>query len=138
MDGGPIVTPFQTPSVATESLPYVHRLRLSGLVLSSRLTQADEPSSRNLRFSAIMILTNSRYSFRHSHCDISTMSLPVCFCRTLLPTNNLLSCRSFGMNFSPVTFSAHNHSTSELLHSLNEWLLLSQHPGCLPPVAHPF
>ena len=39
---------------------------------------------------------------------------------------------SFGGTFQPRTFSAQGLSTSELLRTpLNEWLLLSQHPGCL-------
>ena len=36
--------------------------------------------------------------------------------------------RSFGDTLSPGTFSAQSHSTSELLRTLEWWLLLSQHP----------
>ena len=85
-----------------------------GLALAPDLPWADEPSPRNLRFSAIMI-----YSFRHSHSNTVHRSFRYDFTPySTLPYHCLLTIPSFGCVLSPVIFSAQSHSTSELLRTL--------------------
>ena len=82
-----------------------------GLALAPGLPWADEPAPRNLRFSAITILT--QFSLL-----IPAFSLPYCpplLSLRLLPVRNaplpsrLLYCLSFGYMLSPVTSSARRH-----------------------------
>ena len=71
-------------------------------------------------------------SFRHSLFHAVHSSLHFCFLPHAMLLYRSLRILSFGGTFQPRTFSAQGLSTSELLrYSLNEWLLLSQHPGCL-------
>ena len=71
-----------------------------GLALAPGLPWADEPSPRNLRFSAIMIaLARTSPCIRRS--PTKSKDFP-----------------SFGYMLSPVIFSAQIHSTSELLRTL--------------------
>ena len=90
-----------------------------GLTLAPGLPGADEPSSRNLRLSANMILTYFALLIPAFSLPYSPRPLPL----PLHPVwNALLPCikciPSFGTDFSPVKFSAQGHSTSELLRTL--------------------
>ena len=71
-----------------------------GLALAPGLPWADEPSPRNLRFSAIVLPIVLHPVF--------DAPLPLL----------LLAIPSFGYMLSPVIFSAQGHSTSELLRTL--------------------
>ena len=89
-----------------------------GLTLAPDLPGADEPSSRNLRLSAFMIHIN-----RATHSGIltsvqSTRASAHVSPRTQRSPTNPYGFPSFGVMFSPVTFSAQSHSTSELLRTL--------------------
>ena len=91
-----------------------------GLTLAPDLLGADEPSSKNLRLSANMILTYfslliPAFSLLHSPPPLSLQLLPVQ--NALLPRRSR-AIPSFGVDFSPVKFSAQDHSTSELLRTL--------------------
>ena len=67
----------------------------------------------------MMILTYSRYSFRHSHFCKLHSRLRYCFSAyTTLPYPALTCSLSFGLYLSPVKFSAQRRSTSELLRTL--------------------
>ena len=89
------------------------------LTLAPGLPRADEPTPRNLRFSAITILTQfslliPAFSLLHS-----PRVLPL----TLHPSaerspTQYNYCLSFGFVLSPVKSSAQLHSTSELLRTL--------------------
>ena len=90
-----------------------------GLALASGLPWADEPAPRNLRFSAITILTQfslliPAFSLLYSPHLLPLMLLPVH--NAPLPSKNY--CLRFGYMLSPVKSSAQRHSTSELLRTL--------------------
>jgi hypothetical protein len=92
-----------------------------GLTLGPDLPRADEPSSGNLRLSTDRILTY----LLATHTGILTSNRstnPSGLASSLLersPTTlDLSRIRSFGRSFSPGTFSAQSHSTSELLRTL--------------------
>ena len=110
------------------SIAYAFRPRLrSRLTLSGRAFLRKPWAFGGGGFSPLF-----RYSYRHSHFKRSTSpsglaSQPL----ERSPTTVRRTVRSFGDTFSPSTFSAQSHSTSELLHLFKWWLLLSQHPGCL-------
>jgi len=93
-----------------------------GLGLGPGLPWADEPSPGNLRLTAGRILTCLlAYSCRHSHFSSVHMSLQSCFCpmRTLpYPRHSRCRAAASVLDFSPVTFSAQSHLTSELLRTL--------------------
>ena len=90
-----------------------------GLALAPGLPWADEPSPRNLRFSAIMI----SHIILATHSGILTRILSTralartspCIRRSPTKSNDF---PSFGYMLSPVIFSAQIHSTSELLRTL--------------------
>ena len=89
--------------------------------LSSGLPRADEPAPRNLRFSAIAILTQFSLLIPAFSLVCRPRLLPL----SLHPAHNaplpriLKVCSlSFGCTFSPVKSSAQLHSTSELLRTL--------------------
>jgi hypothetical protein len=90
-----------------------------GLTLAPDLLGADEPSSKNLRLSANMILTYfalliPAFSLLYCPPALSLRFQPVQ--NALLPT--LSSSQASVYDFSPVEFSAQGHSTSELLRTL--------------------
>ena len=91
----------------------------SGLTLASGLPRADEPAPRNLRFSAIAILTQ----FSLLIPAFSLVYSPRLLSLTLHPgtersPTQYKYCLSFGLVLSPVKSSAQLHSTSELLRTL--------------------
>ena len=91
-----------------------------GFGLGPDLPWADEPSPGTLRLSAGLILTDlfathtGILTSRRSSKPLSPPSPP----RERSPTIPL-GIQSFGGQFSPVTFSAQRHSTSELLRTLS-------------------
>ncbi len=92
-----------------------------GLGLGPGLPWADEPSPGNLGFTAGRILTCLlAYSCQHSLFLSVHRSLRYGFCpiRTLPDPARDARCQSFGTMLSPVTSSAQNHLTSELLRTL--------------------
>ena len=96
-----------------------------GLTLAPGLLGADEPSSKNLRLSANMILTYFSLLIPAFSLEYSPPLLPLRLRPVFdAPLPYPLDIPSFGYMLSPVTFSAQGHSTSELLRTL----LMS---GCL-------
>ena len=106
-----------------------------GLTLGPDLPWADEPSPGNLRLSMAWILTMLSLLIP----AFSLLSRPAVFSVYLLPT---IECSSTTFIFlwksaisvyslAPVIFRATSLDQWAITHSLNEWLLLSQHPGCL-------
>ena len=89
------------------------------LGLGPDLPWADEPSPGNLglstcRFLACISLLIPAFSLLHRPHVLSVMLLPVHYAPLPLLTQPVASVAGF----SPVTYSAHNHSTSELLRTL--------------------
>ena len=93
-----------------------------GLGLGPDLPWADEPSPGNLRFSADKILTCLFvYLYQHSPlCALHSASRRGFPAHTMLPYHSQLRCESKAsvLCFSPVSFSAQNPWTSELLRTL--------------------
>ena len=85
-----------------------------GLALAPGLPWADEPSPRNLRFSAIMIPYSGILS-RVQSTSPSDLASPRTRRSPTIPRGIL----SFGYVLRPVIFSAQGHSTSELLRTLS-------------------
>ena len=108
-----------TAAQVQESLPVVHRLRLSvGLALGPDLPRADEPSSGNLGFSVRGILTHVPLLTPAFSLPCSPHLLPVMLLRTWNAPLPSLGIHSFGSMLSPGILSAQSHSTSELLRTL--------------------
>ena len=133
----PLLRPltFFKVSVVQEFQPAVHQIRLLGLSLGPDLPWADEPSPGNLRLSMAWILTMLSLLIP----AFSLLSRPHIFPVMLRPT---IECSSTTYIFlyksaisvyslAPVIFRATSLDQWAITHSLNEWLLLSQHPGCL-------
>ena len=106
-----------------------------GLSLGPDLPWADEPSPGNLRLSTGRILTFLSLLIP----AFSLLSRPAVLSVYLRPT---IECSSttyillykFAISvdsLAPVIFRATSLDQWAITHSLNEWLLLSQHPGCL-------
>ena len=90
-----------------------------GLTLAPGLLGADEPSSKNLRFSANMILTYFSLLIPAFSLVYSPQPLPLLLHPSIQRSPTMHYCiPSFGVDFSPVEFSAQGHSTSELLRTL--------------------
>ncbi len=112
------------PHAVPECSPVVHRLPPSGCGLGpTNPTRTDLPSEpfdfRRSRFSLEL-----RYSCQHSHSRPLQLRLPLSLLRwrdALLPLTELPSSQSLTsvLGFSPVPFSAHARSTSELLRTLS-------------------
>ena len=90
-----------------------------GLALAPDYLEADEPSFKNLRLSAITILTQFSLLIPAFSLVYSPPLLPL----RLLPIHNaplpsIIYCLRFGYTLSPVKSSAQRHSTSELLRTL--------------------
>ena len=94
-----------------------------GLSLGPDLPWADEPSPGNLRLSTALSSASSS----------NALALPSPYYRMLL--YHLLSFNNKSVisvySLAPVIFRANSLDQWAVTHSLNEWLLLSQHPGCL-------
>ena len=109
----------QRVSVVLESPPVVHRLRLYVLGLGPDLPWADEPSPGNLglstaMFLALLSLLIPAFSLLHRPRLLPVPLQPMHYAPLPLLTEPEASV----VCFSPVTSSAHNHSTSELLRTL--------------------
>ena len=92
----------------------------SGLTLAPDYLGADEPSSKNLRLSAMQILTAFALLIPAFSLLYTPQPLALLFLRVYnAPLPSILRrCLSFGVRFSPVKFSAQRRSTSELLRTL--------------------
>ena len=106
-----------------------------GLALGPDLPWADEPSPGNLRFSTGRILTFlslliPAFSLLPRPHVLPVMLLPTTECSSTTYTFLYKSAISV-YNLAPVIFGATSLDQWAITHSLNEWLLLSQHPGCL-------
>jgi hypothetical protein len=112
------------------SFDYAFRPRLR-----SRLTLGGRAFPRNpWAFGGQDSHLSFRYSYRHSHFHSLHTAFQLCFSANgTLPYH--VSIHSFGVRFSPVTFSAQRHSTSELLRTLSmvaaskptSWLSVQRH-----------
>ena len=106
-----------------------------GLTLGPDLPWADEPSPRNLRLSTAKILTLlslliPAFSLLSRPAVLSVNLRPTIECSST--THILLYEFAISVNsLAPVIFRATSLDQWAITHSLNEWLLLSQHPGCL-------
>ena len=106
-----------------------------GLALGPDLPWADEPSPGNLRFSTARILTLlslliPAFSLLSRPQILSVLLRPTIECSST--THTLLHESAISVNsLAPVIFRATPLDQWAITHSLNEWLLLSQHPGCL-------
>ena len=108
---------------------------LFSLTLGPDLPWADEPSPGNLRLSMAWILTMlslliPAFSLLSRPHILSIMLRPTIECSS---TTYIFLCKSAISVYSlaPVIFRATSLDQWAITHSLNEWLLLSQHPGCL-------
>ena len=106
-----------------------------GLALGPDLPWADEPSPGNLRFSTAKILTLlslliPAFSLLSRPAVLSIYLRPTIECSS---TTYIFLCKfAISVNsLAPVIFRATSLDQWAITHSLNEWLLLSQHPGCL-------
>ena len=79
----------------------------------------------------MQILTAFALSFRHSHFSPLHSRLLLFLAYTTLPYNTLLYCLSSVSGLAPLNSPRKDARPVTCAHSLNEWLLLSQHPGCL-------
>jgi hypothetical protein len=97
------------------SFDYAFRPRLR-----SRLTLGGRSFPRNpWAFGGGDSHPSFRYSYRHSHFHTLHSTFQYCFsAHGTLPYHCISAIQSFGVQFSPVTFSAQRHSTSELLRTL--------------------
>ena len=106
-----------------------------GLALGPDLPWADEPSPGNLRLSTARILTLlslliPAFSLLLRPAVLSVNLRPTTECSST--THILLYEFAISVNsIAPVIFRATSLDQWAITHSLNEWLLLSQHPGCL-------
>src|ERR1039458_949624 len=122
-----------------EYQPVVHRLRLSASpelpIYPGRISLPQEPLGLRRRgFSPL-----SRYSYQHSHSTTLHVGLhPRFSARSTLPYHSRPKGRksaASALGLSPVTLSAQDHSTSELLRTLSRvaaskptsWLSLRSH-----------
>ena len=96
-----------------------------GLALGPDLPWADEPSPGTLRLSADQILTDLFVTYTgiltrmQSTGPSGPTSTRIRRSPTQAESKGFARCHSFGGVFSPVTFSAQSHSTSELLRTLS-------------------
>ena len=107
---------------------------LLSLTLGPDLPWADEPSPGNLRLSTARILTLLSLLIP----AFSLLLRPIMLSLYLLPTHRMLLYHlPYGKSeisvysLAPVIFRANSLDQWAVTHSLNVWLLLSQHPGCL-------
>ena len=106
-----------------------------GLTLGPDLPWADEPSPGNLRLSTARILTLlslliPAFSLLPRPQILSVLLHPTIECSST--THTFLHESAISVySLAPVIFRATPLDQWAITHSLNEWLLLSQHPGCL-------
>ena len=106
-----------------------------GLSLGPDLPWADEPSPGNLRLSTARILTLlslliPAFSLLFRPQLLSVLLQPTTECSST--TYRLLYKSAISVySLAPVIFRATSLDQLAITHSLNVWLLLSQHPGCL-------
>ena len=117
-----VIASVKHPLVVQEFPPVVHRLRPYVLGLGPDLPWADKPSPGNLGLSTARFLTElalliPAFSLACSPHVLTIMLQPACNVPLPICLNNRF--HSFGGRFSPVTSSAQNHSTSELLRTLS-------------------
>ena len=122
-------------SVVQESLPAIHQIRFFSLSLGPDLPWADEPSPGNLRLSMAWILTMlslliPAFSLLLRPVVLSIYLRPITECSSTTYISLYKSATSV-YSLAPVIFRATSLDQWAITHSLNEWLLLSQHPGCL-------
>ena len=94
---------------------------LLSLTLGPDLPRADEPSPGNLGFSTDRILTCLFVTYTGiltSNRSSRPSDRPSPLLERSPTTSITIQIRSFGISFSPGTFSAQSHSTSELLRTL--------------------
>ena len=108
---------------------------LFSLTLGPDLPWADEPSPGNLRLSTARILTLlalliPTFSLLSRPQLLSVLLQPTIECSSTTYTLWYKSAISVH-SLAPVIFRATSLDQWAITHSLNEWLLLSQHPGCL-------
>ena len=134
----PLLRPlsFLSISVVQEFYTCCPSATLFSLTLGPDLPWADEPSPGNLRLSTAKILTLLSLLIP----AFSLLSRPAVLSIYLHPT---IECSSTTYNLknyksaisvdslAPVIFRANSLDQWAITHSLNVWLLLSQHPGCL-------
>lgn len=138
------IRPLPSPSCVTPSLNRSRWYRNFNLFsfdyafrprLRSRLTLGGRAFPRNpWAFGGQDSHLSFRYSYRHSHFHPLHLAFQLGFSANgTLPYH--VSIHSFGVRFSPVTFSAQRHSTSELLRTLSmvaaskptSWLSVQRH-----------
>ncbi len=118
-------------SVCIAPSPYAHRISLVRRYLacpsysSSWLPEPSPSPGRtnlpleSLGFRCAGFPPASRYSHRHSRFHALHMPSRSYFCdHATIPYHLVSEIRSFGIRLSPGTISAHGHSTSELLRTL--------------------
>ena len=126
---------FLNISIVQESFTCYPSATPLGLTLGPDLPWADEPSPRNLRLSTARILTLlslliPAFSLLSRPAVLSINLRPTIECSST--THILLYEFAISVNsLAPVIFRATSLDQWAITHSLNEWLLLSQHPGCL-------
>ena len=108
---------------------------LFSLTLGPDLPWADEPSPGNLRLSTARILTLlalliPTFSLLSRPQLLSVLLQPTIECSSTTYTLRYKSAISVH-SLAPVIFRATSLDQWAITHSLNVWLLLSQHPGCL-------
>ena len=133
----PLLRPlsFLSISVVQESYTCCPSATLLGLTLGPDLPWADEPSPGNLRLSTAKILTLLSLLIP----AFSLLLRPYVLSIILLPTTECSSTAYISLckpaisvySLAPVIFRANSLDQWAITHSLNVWLLLSQHPGCL-------
>ena len=105
--------------VVQEYQPVVHRLRLLSSALAPTYPERTNLPQETLGFRRQRFSLCSRYSCRHSLSNtVHGLSQFRFSPYSLLPYRLLTQSQDFGVWFSPGTFSAHIHSTSELLRTL--------------------
>ncbi len=145
----PLLRPlsFLSISVVQEFYTCCPSATLFSLTLGPDLPWADEPSPGNLRLSTAKILTLlslliPAFSLLLRPYVLSIILHPTIECSSttdkylIIYTSwyTLLDTHQFAISvysLAPVIFRANSLDQWAITHSLNEWLLLSQHPGCL-------
>ena len=132
----PLLRPlcFLSNTVVQESYTCFPSATPFGLTLGPDLPWADEPSPGNLRLSTARILTLLSLLIP----AFSLLLRPIMLSLYLRPTHRMLLYHlPYGKSeisvysLAPVIFRANSLDQWAVTHSLNVWLLLSQHPGCL-------
>ena len=105
-------------SVVQESLPVVHRLRLSSSAYVPTNPEWTNLPQETLDFRRTGFSPALRYSCQHSLSYKIQLALQLTFCSYTMLLYHTLRILSFGSKFQPRLSSAQSHSTSELLRTL--------------------